>query len=112
MGKPRMKLPRNITAGEIIEVRVKIKHPSITGLKLVDEEKQEFIREKPSVFLKKMDVIYGGKVILEYIMTSATSPDPLIRFKMKAVKEGPLKIVFENSLNSQAEVTGNITFAK
>jgi hypothetical protein len=31
---------------------------------------------------------------------------------MKAVKEGPLKIVFENSLNSQAEVTGNITFAK
>ncbi len=110
MGKPKMRLPRKIKQGEIIEVRVKIRFASFTGLKIVDEEKQTFARDKPAVYLKKMDVIYGGETITEYFMTSATSPDPLIRFKMKADKAAPLKIVFTNSLGEQSEITENIKF--
>jgi len=110
MGKPKMRLPRKIKKGEIIEVRVKIRYPSITGLKIVDEEKQIFARDKEAVFLRKMDVIYGGQTITEYQMTSATSPDPLIRFKMRADKEAPLKIVFTNIRDESSEVTKNIKF--
>lgn len=110
MGTPKMRLPRKIKKGEIIEVRVKIRYPSITGLKVVDEEKQIFARDKDAVYLRKMDVTYGGKTILDYQMTSATSPDPLIRFKMKADKEGPLKIVFTNIRDEQSEVEKNIKF--
>ncbi len=111
MGKPKMRLPRKIKSGEIIEVRVKIKFASSTGLKIVDEAKMIFERDKPSVYLKKMDVIYGGEKITEYFMTSATSPDPLIRFKMKADKEAPLKIIFENSLGEKAEIIKNVKFS-
>ncbi|GMT42158.1 MAG: hypothetical protein IEMM0002_0569 [bacterium] len=111
MGKPKMRLPRKIKSGQIIEVRVKIKFPSLTGLKLVDEEKNIFKREKPSVYLKKMDVFYGGQKITEYFMTSATSPDPLIRFKMRADKEAPVRIVFTNSFDQSAEVSKNLKFS-
>lgn len=111
MGKPKMRLPRSIKSGEIIEVRVKIRFASFTGLKIVDETKMIFKREKPAVYLKKMDVIYGGQKISEYFMTSATSPDPLIRFKMRADKEAPLKIIFENSLGGKAEVSKNVKFS-
>ena len=110
LGKPKMRLPRKIKRGEIIEVRVKIRYPSITGLKVVDEEKQIFARDKEAVYLKKMEVIYGDQTIMEYQMTSATSPDPLIRFKMKADKEAPLKIIFTNIMDEHSEVTGNIKF--
>jgi len=111
MGKPKIRLPRKIKTGEIFEVRVKIKFASYTGLKAVDEEKGIFGRDKPAVYLKKMDVLYDGRKITEYFMTSATSPDPLIRFKMKADKEGPLKIVFTNSYEDSEEVTKNIKFS-
>ncbi len=110
MGKPKMRLPRKIKKGEIIEVRVKIRYPSSTGLKLVDEEKMIFGRKQEAVYLQKMDVIYGGQTIMEYQMTSATSPDPLIRFKMRADKEAPLKIIFTNIKDEQSEVTQNIKF--
>lgn len=111
MGKPKMRLPRKIKKNSIIEVRVKIRFPSSTGLKLLDEEKMIFGRAKPAVFLKKMDVIYGEETITEFQMTSATSPDPLIRFKMRAGKEAPLKIVFTNSFDEKAEVVSNIKFS-
>jgi hypothetical protein len=111
MKAPKMRLPKKIKAGDIIEVRVKIRHASITGLKAVDEEKGIFERDKPAIYLKKMDVIYDGQIITEYFMTSATSPDPLIRFKMRADKEAPLKIVFTNSFEDQSEVTKNIKFS-
>lgn len=110
MGKPKIRLPKEIKKGEIIEVRVKIRFASSTGLKVLDEEKQIFGRDKDAVYLNSMQVIYGGELITEYLMTSATSPDPLIRFKMRADKAAPLKIVFESSLGQRAEVTQNISF--
>ena len=91
--------------------RKSVHEPMSTGLKAIDEAKGIFGRDKPAVYLKKMDVIYDGKPITEYFMTSATSPDPLIRFKMKADKEGPLKIVFTNSYDESKEVTKNIKFS-
>lgn len=111
MGSPKIRLPKKIKAGELIEVRVKIRFASFTGLKVVDEEKGIFGRDKPAVFLKKMDVFYGGEIITEFLMTSATSPDPLIRFKMKADKEAELKIVFMNSYEESKEVVKNVKFS-
>ncbi len=111
MGTPKIRLPKKIKAGEIFEVRVKIRFASYTGLKAVDEEKGIFGRDKPAVYLNKMDVFFNGKIITEYQMTSATSPDPLIRFKMKTDKEGELKIVFTNSYEESKEVTKNIKFS-
>ncbi len=106
-----MRLPRKIKQGEIIEIRVKIRYPSTTGLKLKDEEKNIFARDKPAVFLQKMEVIYDNNVITEYNMTSATSPDPLIRFKMRADKEGPIKVMFTTNAGVESETTENIKFS-
>lgn len=110
MGKVKMRLPKKIKRGEIIEVRARAKYPSTTGLKMLDEKENTFKRDKPAIYLKKMDVIYGGKTITEYFMTSATSPDPLIRFKMRADKEAPLKIVFTNSSDEVRETTKDVKF--
>lgn len=108
MGKARMRLPKKIKKGDIIEVRATIRYPSTTGLKMIDEAKNLFGRDKPAVYLRLMEVFYGGEKITEFIMTSATSPDPLIRFKMRADKNAPLRIVFTNHLDQTAEVSKDI----
>lgn len=110
MGKPKIRLPRKFKKDDIIQVRVEIRHPSTTGLKLVDEEKNLFERDKPSFYLRKMDVIYGNDLVTEFYMTAATSPDPLIRFNLKATKEAPLKIIFTNSKDQKFEVSTNVKF--
>ncbi|MEE8483192.1 MAG: thiosulfate oxidation carrier complex protein SoxZ [Nitrospinota bacterium] len=106
----KMKLPKKIKKGEIIEVRVIAKYPSTTGLKIVDEEKMTFERDKIPVYLKVMEVFYGDEKITTFHMTSATSPDPLIRFKVKADKEATIRIVFHNEGDKTAEVSKNVKF--
>ncbi len=111
LGRAKMKLPRKIKQGDLIEVRATIRYPSTTGLKVVDEEKMIFGRDKPPVYLKLMEVFYGGERVTYFQMTSATSPDPLIRFKIKADKEAPIKIVFTNHKDESAEIEKKLKFS-
>lgn len=93
-----------ITAGEIIKIQVKFKHPSRTGLKLVDGQ---FVQVKPPFYVKTMEVFYDGNQVSLYKMTEALSDNPFIGFKLKIHKEAPLRIVFTNSQDQQFEVTEN-----
>ncbi len=58
-----------------------------------------------------MEVHYGDELACRYDMTAATSPNPLIRFNLRAVKEAPLRIVFENSDGVRKETQADIRFA-
>ncbi len=106
----KMRLPKKIKKGEIIEVRVTAKYPSTTGLRIVDEEKMTFRRDKIPVYLKVMEVFYGDEKITTFQMTSATSPDPLIRFKLRADKEAPLKVIFKNEKEKTGEASTMVKF--
>lgn len=93
---PRIRVPRRIKQGDLIEVRVKVGHNSSTGLAIV---KGKYVSARPAYFISSMKVFYGDEMISEYEMTSATSPNPLIRFKLKATKAAPLRVVMVNSDN-------------
>ena len=107
-----MRIPKKIKKGDLIEVRATIRYPSTTGLKLVDEEKNIFKRAKPAIFLELMEVFYGKDKITEFQMTSATSPDPLIRFKVVADKEAPIRIVFHTNGGDKAEISRKVEFTR
>lgn len=104
---PRIRVPRKIKQGQTIEVRVKVSHNSYTGLKIV---KGKFVTDKPAYFLKKMEIYYGDDLACSYEMTSATSPNPLVRFKLKATKEAPLRVVMTNSDDVVKEAKTKVKF--
>ena len=58
-----------------------------------------------------MEVYYGEQLACKYDMTSATSPNPLIRFKLKAIKEAPLRVVMVNSDNVRKEGKTRVKFS-
>jgi hypothetical protein len=49
--------------------------------------------------------------VSEFAMTSAVSPNPLIRFPLKIEGPGTLRVVFKNSENQQWEAVHTIQVA-
>ena len=103
--EPRIRVPSKVKKDELIEVRVKVSHNSYTGLKVVDGK---YVAGEPAYYLRSMKVYFDGEMISNYEMTSATSPNPLVRFKMRATKSAPLKVVLENNEGEVKEASTNL----
>ncbi len=113
-GAPRIRLPSSIRKGEIVEVKVKIKHPSRTGLRLVEDAKtplERFVRERPAIYIKTVEVFYGNDRVCVFELNSSTSDDPLLGFKLKADKEAPVRVVVTNSQGKKFEATEQVRFS-
>jgi desulfoferrodoxin (superoxide reductase-like protein) len=94
IGNPQIRLPRSFRPGEVVEVRTRLDHASYTGLTL---KGGKFVRELPEFYITQMRVYVDDQQVCEFEMTSAVSPNPLIRFPLKVGREGTLRVVFLNS---------------
>lgn len=106
---PRMRLARNIKQDDIFKVKVRFDHPSFTGLGMVDGENM-FNRATPSIFIRNMLVYYGDELVSRFRMSSAIADNPLFTFKLKAVKEAPLKVVFVDNEGERWEAEAEVKF--
>lgn len=110
----RLRLPRQIKQGDIIEVKAKVKHPSTTGLQLNLEAEtpfERFTRAEPAEYVSLVEVFYGEEKVSFFEMNSATSNDPLLTFKLRADREAPVRIVVTNHRSETVETTGDVQFA-
>jgi predicted secreted protein len=93
-GNPVIRVPRSYRSGEVIEVRAKIDHGSHTGLAL---KNGKYVREAPAYFLTRMVATFDDKTVCDFTLTSAVSPNPLIRFTLKVPGPGTLRVAWTNS---------------
>ena len=92
---PRMRLPRKVKKDEVFKVKVRFDHPSFTGLGRADAaDEGQFNRATPSRFIRNMLVYYGDDLVTRFRLSSGIADDPLFTFKLKAMKEAPIKVVF------------------
>ena len=108
---PRMRMKRSIKRDEIFKVKVRFDHPSFTGLGLVDESGEVFNRATPSTFIRNMLVYYGDELVSRFRTSSAIADNPLFTFKLKAIKEAPVKIVFVDDQGERWETSKDIKFS-
>jgi sulfur-oxidizing protein SoxY len=104
-GSPELRLPRAVKAGETMEVRARVSHGSYTGLVL---KQGKFVRELPEYFVKQMTVWLDDQRVSEFQMTSAVSPNPLIRFPLRVTRSATLRVQFANSEDQHWEVSQEI----
>lgn len=107
---PRMKIKRRVKQDEIFKVKVRFDHASFTGLGMVDENEVLFNRATPSVFIRNMLVYYDGELVSRFRMSSAIADNPLFTFKLKAVKEAPVKVVFIDDQGERWETSQDVKF--
>ena len=108
---PRMRIGRQIKKDQIFKVKVRFEHPSFTGLGQVDTETNpRFNRAVPVTFIRNMLVYYDDDLVSRFSMTSAIADNPLFTFKLKAVKEAPVKVVFVDNAGKRWETSKDIKF--
>ena len=108
---PRMRIGNRIKKDHTFKIKVRFEHPSFTGLGQVDPStKPVFNRAVPVTFLRNMLVYYGDDLVSRFNMTSAIADNPLFTFKLKAIKEAPVKVVFIDNTGERWETSKDVKF--
>lgn len=109
---PRMRISRSIKKDQVFKVKVKFDHPSFTGLGMVDDKSRPaFNRAVPVSFIRNMLVYYDDQLVSRFSMSSAIADNPLLTFKLKAIKEAPIKVAFVDNHGKRWEVSTNVKFS-
>jgi len=109
----QIRLPEEIEAGTIIDLKLKVRHLSRTGLTLVEDAPNRygrFIRGEPAVYVKTVEVFYGDESISVLELNSSTSDNPLLVIKLKASKEAPIRVLATNHKGETAEAAIDVKF--
>jgi sulfur-oxidizing protein SoxZ len=101
-GRPELRLPRALKAGEPFEVRARVIHGSYTGLVL---KQGKFVRELPEYYVSQMTAWLDDQQVSEFQMTSAVSPNPLIHFPIRVTRSATLRVQFANSEGQRWDVS-------
>jgi sulfur-oxidizing protein SoxY len=102
---PRIRIPQlvkhgRIRAGELVDIQLVIRHPTRTGLA---GRNGQFVRVSDPFHLEEMEVFYGEERVSRFAMTSALSDDPFITFRLRAIREAPLRIRLLNNRGQRFE---------
>lgn len=109
---PVIRIPELVERGkirrnEIIQVQIKLKHPSRTGLAFQGEK---FLQTAEPFYVKELKVFYGDDLVSRYEMTPAISDNPFITFKLRAMKESTIRIIVTNSRGQEFETSQQLVF--
>lgn len=108
-----LRLPGTIKQGEVIEAKLKMRHQSRTGLKVNEDAKSRaarFERGEPAVYIKLVEITYLGQAAGRFEMNSSVSDDPIVGFKLRAVREGPIDVAVTNYKGEKVEITEQLKF--
>src|ERR687898_2379798 len=106
IGEARIKVPDQITRGDLITVNSIVSHPMDTGFFRTSEGDPI-----PAYFIKQVVVTYGGNEVARFEWTSGISRDPVVSFTLRADKEAPLTMIWTDNKGATFKQSVNISFA-
>ena len=81
--KPRVKVPKEVSIDEIVEIKTLIRHPMHSG-RMKDPEGQTIPRQIINSFSAK----FNGKEVFQMDLEPSISTNPYIVFQYKAIESG------------------------
>ena len=87
--KPRVKVPKNSEAGEIVEIKALISHPMHTG-----RAKDKSGNVIPRQIINTFKVLFEGQEVFSVDMEPAVSANPYVSFPFKASSSGTFKFIW------------------
>ena len=81
--KPRVKIPKEVSIDEIIEIKTLIRHPMHSG-RMKDVDGQTIPRQIINSFSAK----FNGKMVFQMDLEPSISTNPYISFQYKAKESG------------------------
>ena len=81
--KPRVKIPKEVSIDEIVEIKTLIRHPMHSG-RMIGADGQTIPRQIINSFSAK----FNGKVVFQMDLVASISTNPYISFQYKAKESG------------------------
>ncbi len=89
MAKPRVKVPRKASPGDVITIKTLINHKMESGFR--KDKKGELIPQK---IINKFTAEFNGKTVFAADVRPAVSANPYFQFKVKVPESGTLKFTW------------------
>lgn len=105
-GSPLVRTEARVRSGQVVPVWASLEHTSHTGLV---EKQGKFLPERPPYFLERMTVFVGDQPVSDFRLTPAVSPDPKLRFFVKAEPGKTLRVVFVDNRGERWEASQRMT---
>jgi sulfur-oxidizing protein SoxZ len=103
IGQPRVRLPGQVRAGEVIEVRTLITHNMETGQRRDGEG-----RVIPRDILVRFVARFEGAVVFEAELHPAVAANPYIAFPFRAERPGRVEFVWTNDAGQERRLSAEL----
>lgn len=104
--KPRVKVPKSASVGEVIEIKTLISHKMESGQR--KDKKGEKI---PRKIINKFVATFNGDEVISADILPAVSANPYIEFSFKVPAAGDLHFAWTDDDGSVYEITKSIKIA-
>jgi len=104
--KPRVKVPKQASVDEIVEIKALISHPMHTG-----RAKDKSGNVIPRQIINKFSVSFEGETVFEAMFEPAVSANPYIAFPFKATKSGAFNFVWVEDGGAEYTASKKMTVA-
>jgi hypothetical protein len=105
LATPRVRLPRQVRAGEAFEVRCLIEHPMVTGLPV------EGARPQPRNMLQRLTVRVDGAVALDATLRNGTATNPYHQFFLRLERSAEVEFTWTDEQGRTARTAQRVTVA-
>ena len=102
--KPRGKVPKEASAGEIIEIKTLLRHPMHSG-RMRDAD-GEII---PRKIVNKFYAHFNGELIFSMRIEPSISSNPYIVFPFKTIESGTFEFFWEEDSGEKYKLSRNIS---
>ncbi len=102
LATPRIRIPRQVRAGETFEVRTLIEHPMETGLR------QDGPRPIPRDLLNRLTVRVNGDIALQAELRNGTSANPFHTFFLRLDRTSDITFTWTDERGRTAQATSRV----
>jgi sulfur-oxidizing protein SoxZ len=106
IGQPRIRLPAQIRAGEVIEIRTLITHVMETGQRR-DQSGALVARD----IIRRFEAKFEGELVFAMDLAPAISTNPYIAFQFRAEKPGRFEFTWINDAGESRSTTQELRIA-
>jgi sulfur-oxidizing protein SoxZ len=106
IGQPRVRLPSQVRAGEVIEIRTLISHAMETG-----QRRDQQGNVIPRDIIKRFVARFEGEQVFAMDLAPAISANPYIAFPFRAEKPGTFEFIWTNEAGEERKATAELKLA-
>ena len=102
--KPRVKVPKSASAGEVITIKTLISHPMESG-----QRKDSDGNPIPRQIINKFTCEYNGQTVFSCDIEPAVSANPYLQFSVKVPESGEFEFIWVDDDNKTYSTKSKIT---